>query len=112
MIKLRLIEQIVNEPNLSDEDKYEMIEKIVNDKPIFEVGEVIVKTTYSPGDDCDIAVVTDCSGSYLYVMRTDGSGGEEDITDWKTTGKFIEGFADVLKVVNKRLHEIDEGGLI
>ena len=42
-------------------------------------------------------------------MRMDGSCGDEDITDWKTTGKFIDGFADVLKVVNNRLHEIDGG---
>lgn len=49
MIKLRVIEQIVNGPNLSDEDKYEMIKNIVNDKPVFDVGEVVVKTTYSPG---------------------------------------------------------------
>ena len=105
-----MIEQIVNEPDVNDEDKYYMIERIVKDKPIFDVGEVVVKTTYSPGDDCDIAVVTYCSLNGFYVMRGDGSCGEEDITEWKTTGKFIEGYADVLKVVHNRLHEIDNGG--
>lgn len=69
-------------------------------------------TTYSPGDDCDIAVVTCCSNNSFYVMRADGSCGAEEITDWKTTGKFIEGFADVLKVVNKRLKDIDDGQII
>lgn len=109
MIKLRLIEQIINEPDLDDENKYNMIERIIKDKTVFDVGEVVVRTTYSPGDDCDIAVVTYCSTTGFYVMRTDGSCGDEDITDWRTTGKFIEGFADVLKVVHNRLQEIDDG---
>lgn len=97
MIKLRLIEQIINEPDLQDEDKYNMIESIVDGTPIFDVGEVVVRTDYSPGDDCDIAVVTYCSLTGFYVMRADGSCSEEEITEWKTTGTFIGDFADVLK---------------
>ena len=108
MIELRLIEQIINTPDLEDEDKYNMIEHVINGKHIFEVGEVVVRSDYSPGDDCDIAVVTYCSNYSLYVMRMDGSCGDEDITDWKTTGKFIDGFADVLKVVRDRLIAIDK----
>lgn len=112
LIKLRLIEQIVNEPNLSDEDEYKMIENIVNDKPVFDVGEVVVKTTYSPGDDCDIAVVTYCTTIGFYVMRADGSCCDEEITEWKTTGRFIDGFKDNIKYAGNRLRDIDKGGLI
>ena len=69
MIKLSLIEQIINEPDLEDEDKYNRIKQIINDKPIFKVGEVVVMTTYSPGDDCDIAVVTYCSNNSFCNAR-------------------------------------------
>ena len=30
MLKVRMIEQIINEPDLEDEDKYNMIEHVIN----------------------------------------------------------------------------------